>query len=250
MDLIRGTRTLLTPPPRVGFDPVWLRDGERFVFTSTAKSGGTGLFVQHDDPQSVPSPLWVGSGASIVLDGGAGNTGKEAVNVTPDGKHVLVREWVASSYDLWMVPLDGSPRVPLLTTQASESWADISPDGRLLAYTSDATGTQEVYVRPLQGGRSVRISASGATIPRWSRDGTELFFNSLDKALMTSRVVSSDPLDMAAPQRLFQFESTAHYSYELSVDGKKFLVNELADPASAIRSYDVTMGWKRALEEP
>ena len=250
VDLIRGTRTLLTPPPRVGFDPVWLRDGERFVFSSATASGDTGLFVQHDDPQSPPLPLWVGSGSTIVFDAGAGSSGKEAVNVTPDGKQVIVREWVsAASYDLWLVPVDGSPRAPLLRTPASESWADISPNGRLLAYTSDATGTQEVYVRPFQGGKSVRVSTTGAAILRWSRDGTELFFNSLDKTLMSTRVVSAEPLDMAPPERLFQFESNAHYSYELSVDGKKFLVNELADPASAIRSYDVTMGWKQAVEE-
>ena len=239
VDLIRGTRTLLTPPPRVGFDPVWLRDGERFVFTSGGRSGEMGLFVQHDDPQSPPLPLWVSSSV------------KEAVNVTPDGKHVVVREWVpAASYDLWLVPLDGSRRVPLLTTAADESWGDVSPNGRWLAYTSNATGTVELYVRPLQGGKSVRVSTSGAAIPRWSRDGTELFFNTPEKTLMSSRVASSDPLDMAAPQRLFQFESTAHYSYELSVDGKRFLVNELADPASAVRSYDVTMGWKQTVREP
>lgn len=238
VDLARGTRTLLTPPPRIGFDPVWLPDGERFVFTSVDRSGSPGLFVQHDDPQSQPTPLWEGQ-----------KYGLEAVNVTRDGRHVLVRAFRPEThYDLWLVPLDGSTRVPLLTTPASETWGDVSPDNRWLAYISTATGEPELYVRPIAGGRSVRVSSSGAAITRWSRDGSELFFNTNDKTLMRARVLSTDPLELGPPERLFQFERTAHYSYELSVDGTMFLVNELADSTSDIRSFNVMFGWKDALE--
>ena len=240
VDLLRGTRTLLTPPPRFGFDALWLPDGERFVFTSSRRTADHDLFVQLDDPQAQPVPFW--EGRSEV---------KGAVGLTPDGAHLIAHEFLPETgYDIWLVPLDRpEARKPLLNSPANEYWADVSPDGRWLAYSSNASGPVELYVRPTEGGRSIQVSTTGGMFPRWSPDGHELFFASGDRAIMGARVVRrAGAVDIDLPKRLFLLDRHASLQFELRPDGKAFLVNELAEAESAVRPYSVLTGWKEALE--
>ncbi|HEY0157594.1 MAG TPA: protein kinase [Thermoanaerobaculia bacterium] len=241
VDLERGVETLLTPPPRFGWGAVWLRDGERFVFTSAKRSSYWDLFIQADDPQAQAVPLWE-----------AASDDKEAFGLSPDGRHVLVREFTnGKSYDIWLVPVDGKgPRIPLLDSPATEYSADISPDGRWLVYATVIANSPDVYVRAVSGGRSHRVSAAGGWAPRWSRDGSEIFFLTGGDVLASARFSAAGgtpSVGSVAP--LFRFDRKPDDEWDLSPDGTRFLVNEVADAATSVRPYAVVTGWKEALDQ-
>src|SRR5262249_6306597 len=108
-----------------------------------------------------------------------GQMAQTPVTVTPDGRRVIFeRDDGLGRIRLWIKDLDGGGEARRLgSLTVGEASADVSPDGRWLAYQSDATRQWEVYVRPLdsQGG-VVRISTDGGNYPLWRRDGRELFY--------------------------------------------------------------------------
>ena len=239
VDLERGTATLLTPPPRFGFHPLWLPDGETFAYTSARRTSDYDLFTQLDDPQAEPVAIWE-----------ARSDDKEAIALAPDGEHIVAREYKPDTfYDIWLVPVSGKgERKPLLTTGVSESWADISPDGRWLAFGSNVSSRDEVYVRPMTGGRSIQVSTAGGIMPRWSRDGREVYFLAPGNVLVSARFTAGGRgAEVGVPEQLFAFAPRASQRWELHPDGT-FLVNELADTASAISPYNVVTGWKERIE--
>jgi serine/threonine-protein kinase len=114
---------------------------------------------------------------------------------SPDGKRLaFMEQGSATGFDLWTVPLEsdnaglhaGKPEV-FLQTPAKEWLPSFSPDGRWTAYSSDESGTDQVYVRafPDKGGKW-QISNSGGTYPMWSRTGHDLFFETLDNHIMVA----------------------------------------------------------------
>jgi Tol biopolymer transport system component len=112
----------------------------------------------------------------------------------PDGKRLAFMELGTGGFHLWTVPLEsdsaglraGRPEV-FLQAPADERYPSFSPDGRWIAYRSDESGTAQVYVRafPDKGGKW-QISNSGGTYPMWSRNGHELFFETLDNHMMVA----------------------------------------------------------------
>src|SRR5262249_45410958 len=115
-----------------------------------------------------------------------------------DGRFLLYGESMpATRFDLWIAPLTGAQKpFPFLHTAADELEGQFSPDGRWIAYTSDETGRDEVYVnKTVESGRSGRkwlVSGAGGAQPRWRRDGTELFYRS-GGGVLTSVGVRATP---------------------------------------------------------
>src|ERR1019366_5803970 len=113
---------------------------------------------------------------------------------TSVGKRLAFMEAGTGGYHLWTVPLEsdgaglhaGKPEV-FLQTPADERYPSFSPDSRWMAYRSDESGTFQVYVRafPDKGGKW-QISNSGGAYPMWSRNGHELFFETLDNHIMAA----------------------------------------------------------------
>jgi serine/threonine protein kinase/Tol biopolymer transport system component len=240
VDLERGTRSFLTPLSRSAFGGVWLPDGERFVFSSAIRSADYDLYIQPGDAQAAPVPLWEGR-----------SDDKEVVMVSRDGTFLIAREYLpASMYDLWLVPLPGGPRKPLVTGAGADWGADVAGDGKWLIYTSSVSGRFEVSLRPFEGGRSIQISTAGGWNARWSRDGSEIFFMTADRAMMaaTFRAGPGGP-EVSVPKLLFRAGPDAEHDFELNREGTMFLVNELADTGSAIQPYSIISGWKQALEK-
>ena len=128
----------------------------------------------------------------------------------------------------------------------------LSPDMRWLAYTSDETGTAEVYVQPFPGGgRPVRISREGGRTPRWSADGRELFFEAPDGGIMAASVTPGADFQVAAPRLLFHapgwtrplfFDSGIPYA--VSPDGQRFIVRQTASATDAV----LVQNWPAKLE--
>src|SRR5262249_12289572 len=144
--------------------------------------------------------------------------------VSPDGRLVVFHEGnPETGFDLWMAPLDGKgePKA-LLVTPFEESSPRLSYDGRWLAYVSNESGRDEVYVTAFpDGSERVQISTEGGEAPAWRRDGRELFYRR-GGAVMPVTVEPGASFRASAPRLLFQGEFAS--SYDVAADGQRFLM--------------------------
>jgi Tol biopolymer transport system component len=177
----------------------------------------------------------------LLLRTGATNV---ATDWSADGRFILYQALLPrTNYDLWALPLEGDRKpIVLVKTDFSEEDARLSPDGRWLAYTSDESGRQEVYVRPfLRPGGSQVISTSGGRNPMWRRrDGNELFYLSSERRVM-SVSVQSDSTDFRASVPRMLFDEPAQNGYAVSRDGQRFLINTALPEAEA--PIQIVVNW-------
>jgi dipeptidyl aminopeptidase/acylaminoacyl peptidase len=127
------------------------------------------------------------------------------IEVNRVSRALAIRTPPQANRDILVMPPDGSlPAAPFVATAADERNPAFSPDGTLLAYASDETGSHEVYARPWPGpGGRIRVSTRGGTEPLWSRDGATLYYRSASHAEAT-QVVRSPELAAGTPRQLFR----------------------------------------------
>jgi eukaryotic-like serine/threonine-protein kinase len=250
-DFDRGTVSRLTATPTLDSSPIWAEDGASIYFRSNRTGFAQIYRAEVTDPSRV----------EIVLPQNASTA--EYSNTVPgdvsrDGAWlVFTAASETGSFDLWTIDLkQRSNRIPYLSLPANEIDPVVSPDGRFLAYASDETGRYEVYVQTFpKPGRRWQISSTGGTEPRWRGDGAELYYLSTDKKIMATSVSapagrSVPELHVSPPVALFPVRTPAasvyRRSYDVTRDGKRFLVNILeADvPAPAIH---VLLNWTALL---
>ena len=164
LELASGALTRLTSGNN-SFRPNWSRDGTRIYY-----------MIGSPATSKVMSKPWDGSGTdSLVLDG------PEIAELAegPPGGWSAIRTY--GGRDILIVPTDSIGRTqprPFVVGPSNETDMRLSPSGRLLAYQSDETGRDEVYLRPVPGpGPRVPVSVNGGQRPFWSRDGATLYFN-------------------------------------------------------------------------
>jgi serine/threonine-protein kinase len=215
-DFARERLTRFTFDPGADQYPLWSPDSRRLIFTST-RVGGSNVFSQAAD----------GTGAVEQLT--EGSTLRLPQAMTPDGNSIIVRE-VGQQDDLMLMPLQPPRRPqPLVQTMFSERNAEIVPDGRWLAYESDESGREEIYVRPfpdVSGGRW-QVSTGGGRMPLWSRNGQELFYGAPDGALMGVRVEPGPSWRSSTPARILQGQfaySGFGRAFDIAPDGRRFLM--------------------------
>jgi serine/threonine-protein kinase len=158
-----------------------------------------------------------------------------------------------TGYNLMTVDLDGD-RQPhaFLKTPANEYGPKFSPDGHWLAYGSDESGRQEIYVRPFPGpGGKWQISTEGGGEPVWSRNGRELFYRNGDK-LMAAAVETTPTFVASKPRLMFEqhFEKSIfpfEANYDVSPDGKRFLLVVPSEGESAPAQINVVLNWSEEL---
>jgi Tol biopolymer transport system component len=152
---------------------------------------------------------------------------QEPHDVSPDEKTLVFTERNArGDDDIWTLSLTGA-RVPLPFAETPfEEWDPrFSKDGHWIAFTSNESGRLEVYVAPYPatGGKRL-VSAGGASMPRWSRDGRELFYVSSDDHMMAVQVRLTPSLDLGPAVSLFLLKEGARWvDYDVAPDGKRFL---------------------------
>ena len=152
-----------------------------------------------------------------------------------------------------MLSLEGERKAqPLIRTSFNEGAATLSPDGHWLAYVSNESGRNEVYVQPFPGpGGKVPISTEGGEQPRWARNGKELFYRNGDR--MMAVVIQTQPTFSAAkPDMLFEGNywkwSTAP-NYDITPDGQRFVMIKESQPVAAITHVSVVLNWFEELKQ-
>ena len=126
------------------------------------------------------------------------------------------------------MPVRGDgPATPFLQTEFAERLGRFSPDGRWMAYVSNESGTDEVYVRPFPvSSGKWKISTAGGTEPRWRHDGKELFFLAPDMKLMAVAVEAGPTFRSSRPNTLLRnaHEPGRPWGYDVSADGQRFVM--------------------------
>ena len=148
--------------------------------------------------------------------------------------------------------------MPYLQTTSNETQGRFSPDGHWIAYTSDESGTSQIYVQSFPvGAPKVQVSTAGGTQPRWRRDGKEIFYLAADSKLMAVAVQTAPKFEAGAPKALFDpriargvTASFAAFGYDVTADGKRFLVNSISTTpeSSASPPITVVVNWQSALK--
>ena len=241
-DLSRRTMTPLTPPAAGSSQaPLWTPDGKRVTYRGT-RAGFRNVFWRSADGSGEEERLTLGD--SLQSPG----------TWSPDGKNlVFVDIAPATSADLWVLKRDGLRASALVSTPVSQGEPAFSPDGRLLAYESDESGTKQIYVQPFPGpAGKVQISTDGGSEARWSRDGRQLFYRTRDKmfsvAILTQPVLSAGTLPTNLFQGSYKFSDTGGTpGYGLAPDGRFLFVQsvEREPPAAQI---NLVINWFEELK--
>jgi Tol biopolymer transport system component len=180
-----------------------------------------------------------------------------------DGHFLLYSVLGNGALDLWVLPLRGPEDAPgkpqpYLTTEFNEHQGRFSPDGRFVAYTSDVSGRNEIYVQPFpeaSHGKWV-VSSGGGVEPRWRHDGRELFYISADSKMMAVEVTTSPTFQVAGSKVLFQAPIWGGGAvnnvtrYDVTADGKKFLINSgAAEVEAQAAPITVVLNWPQLLKK-
>jgi len=254
LDFSRGTSERFTFGSADASAGIWSPDANRIVF----RSNHGGIYDLYQKPASGARDA---RDEELLLrtDGS-----KYPTSFSRDGRFLLytTQEPKTEKGELWVLPLEGDKKPFLfLRTEFNDDFGRFSPNGRLVAYQSDKSGRNEIYVRTFTpdspsaasdtGGKWL-ISTAGGANPRWGEDGKELYYVGADGKLMAVDIVTNPVFQAGVPKALFQTPlpptSAAREPWAATPDGKRFL---LLAPAGQIgqASFTVVLNWQAALKK-
>ena len=237
VDIKRGVRSRVTSDPVDERSGSWFPNSQEIVFHGKNRD----LYRR---------PIGAGSEQPVQVDGRS----KDPRGVSPDGRFLIYRlSGETTSNDIWIKPISPEgPARPLIATTFNENHAEISPDGRWMAYVSDKNGQADVYVTAFPSAiGEVLVSSGGGNSPRWSRDTRELFYLSPDRKLMRANVrPSGTTFEVDNPTLLFQTEAdrSPGPQFIIANDGQRFLVNSEL-PSGEPGRLDLVFNWQALLKK-
>jgi eukaryotic-like serine/threonine-protein kinase len=243
MELARGVSTRVTFSGRGANGAVWSPDSQRIAYTQgappnvfSANANGTGTEERLIETRD-----------TLVME-----------DWSPNGKfllYLLLSNDISSRAqpDLWVSPMaTGHKPAPFLTTPFREGPGQFSPDGKWIAYTSDESGRNEVYVQGFPAsGSKWQVSSKGGDWVRWRKDGEELFYVAPDRTVMSVVLLpASSFLEFGTPSGLFALPATFDvnnaYPYDVMPDGQRFLALTPATDAEQ-PPMTVIVNWRAEL---
>lgn len=234
--LLRKTLTRFTFGGGNSSFPIWSPDG-KFIMYSSERGAMTDLFRKPWDGSTAEERLTTGLSVS------------ELSSYSPDGDAVAF----VQNGDIWILPLDGD-RVarPFLDTPSNEASPRFSPDGRWLAYSSNESGNDEIYVVPYpQRGAKFQISSGGGATPFWRRDGKELFFTSSSAlnrrrrsggGIMSVEITGTSPFDYSAERSVVALPPSSVIT-DVSANGQQFVLTVVRSQSNVQNDLTAVLEW-------
>jgi Tol biopolymer transport system component len=239
----RGTRTLMTLNNSFGASPTWSPEGREIYFITNA-NGPQDIYVRAADGSGEPREV-------VKFDKKV--LGALMLAVSPDGKFLAYSGVVdpPRGIDIYTVALGGERKPqPFLNTLANETAPAFSPDGKWLAYESNGSGRNEVYVTPFPGGGAQnQVSINGGERPLWRRDGKEIYYREGLTVMAVEVKGKANSLELSAPSPLFEVAAgnlNGRY-YDVASDGR-FLANTSPLTARA-QSFSLVVNWPARLKK-
>jgi hypothetical protein len=236
-DLARGTLSRSTAEGAFS-NVVWAPDGKRVAFGLRQRGKFYSTFLQSADGSTPPERLT--SETILQVD--------HPTSFSPDGSLLLLNvlnftdtSSANTGWDIFVLPLTGErTRRPFLQTKFYEGDACFSPDGGWVAYESNESGREEVYVRPFPGpGGKWQISTEGGSEPHWSPSGRELFYRQEDKMMIVD-VETKPTFRPGRPRTLFEGR---FLDYDVAPDGTRFLMIKEDRAESGPTHLNVVLNW-------
>jgi eukaryotic-like serine/threonine-protein kinase len=235
-DISRDALSRLTFDGPSNVDPIWTPDGKRIAF----KGKGNRLYWQPADGGGSPEELTTGKLSSNNIPS----------SWSPDGQELAFLEGGALR-NIWILPLKDRTAHVFVADPSNESAPQFSPDGHWIAYVSNESGRNELYVRPYPGpGGKWQISTEGGTEPVWNPKGRQLFYRDGQK-MMAVDYTAQPTFSAGKPTILFRGPYTptprSASDYDVSPDGQRFLMLKAADQVPG--QISVVLNWTAALNQ-
>ncbi|PWT80415.1 MAG: hypothetical protein C5B57_12315, partial [Blastocatellia bacterium] len=215
--------------------PIWSADGTRIFFTSNRRG-------HFDLYQKMATGV---REEELVF---ADSSDKYPTSSSSDGRFLLY--WAFDANGAALSSLQLAPRTNPTQFLHTVGPGRLSPDGRLVAYSSTESGRSEIYVVPFPiASRKWQVSSSGGNLSRWRNDGKELFYAARDNKVMAVTVDGHQSgLALGPPRPLFEARPVGPRSfYDVSPDGQRFLVNSLRNEGLST-SIAIVQNWDAALK--
>ena len=240
-DLVKGTS-----PSKLTFHeardsyPVWSPDGREIVFSS-----------DREGPERMYRKVTSGTEVATLVTDIEGRP----FDWSRDGRNLLYRSASSETRGLWMLPLTGELKAtPLVRLELVPFVGELSPNGRWLAYMSTDSGRHKVYIEPIPPtGGKIEVPSEGlATRPKWRGDGNELFYftgsGAAPGSMMAVPIATGSGVEFGTPERLFETRMPPGVGYDVTRDGKKFLINTpTSDSAEA--PITIVVNWQASISK-
>jgi serine/threonine protein kinase len=244
IDVARSVATRITNDPENDWSPSWLPDASRILFTRAA-------------PRAVfqKSSLGIGAEELVIGPSAAINVGAVSSS-THDGRYAIVslRSTGDPGFNTWMVPLsDDRKPVLVVKTAFQKLQARVSPDQRWIAYMSNESDGNQIFVHPFPDATRDRrqVTAKGGSEPKWRGDSRELYYIAPDGKLMAVPIKPGATFDWGEPVVLFQTPltgQTQNRRYDVTADGERFLVAAPTGATNASARASVIINWTSSVE--
>ncbi|MCL4522999.1 MAG: hypothetical protein M1451_03675, partial [Acidobacteria bacterium] len=235
-DAARNTKTRLTFDAVAESAPAWSARGDQVAFQTVPAQGNFAIAAKAADG--------AGDAKELAKPG-------TVPSLSRDGKF-LVYSLLGpeTDFDLFYVPLVGDRKpVPFLQTKARETGPQVSPDGRFVAYQSNESGVEEIFIKLFPSGEGKwQVSVHGGNWPRWNRKGDRLYYAE-GNTIMEVEVTAHPALRLSTPKKLFShvFSGVSRPfgwpdSFDVAGDGQKFvLVQPVLEQHSKTRDPAITV---------